>query len=50
MPGITPNVPVVDSSGFRCEPLPGVADFEPVDELDMRFGDWWNAVDPQPEE
>jgi len=43
VPCITPNVPVVDGSGFRCEPLPGVADFEPDSEVDLSFGDLWDA-------
>ena len=43
-PCVLPNVPVVDSSGFRCELLVGLSDFEPVDDLDLSWGLDWDPV------
>lgn len=44
VPCITPNVPVVDAAGFRCQPLVGWSDFEPPDDVDMSFGDLWDEA------
>ena len=42
IPCILPNVPVVDSNGFRCEPLIGLSDFEPIDQIDFTFATSWD--------
>ncbi len=42
VPCILPNVPVVDASGFQCQPLPGLNSLPPVEDVDLSFGTAWD--------
>ena len=44
VPCILPNVPIVDAAGFRCQPLAGLFEFEPIDEIDFSFAEAWDPA------
>jgi hypothetical protein len=48
VPCVLPNVPVVTQAGFTCQPLVGLDDFEPVDEIDFTFTELWDEEQATP--